>query len=567
MGLFGFGSEDNDDTKNEVSGTDTGSLSGIDPNYDVDFVPETEQGEIDRQLMISGKRGGPYAGKWPRAMFESAYDKDEPETWIGYNEDPQMGLREVPIEHDSWFRHAAVFGTTGYGKTTFLKNLMVQWSYGGYGFCFIDPKGDGVIDILREIPEHRLEDIIWIDPAAPASADRIVGLNFLQTGVDRDDGAFDKEVEAVVDDLGSIIKNENYWGARMDGVFNTICRGMVRSEKSYTLVDMYYVLLDEEYRQYFVEDVDDDAVRKYSRIIAEEMGQEDLDPLLRRIKKLVESRVTREVIAHKDSSINIKQAVEEGKIILVKNDLPDGDARRMISTGVMRRIWAAAQARIAMPESERTPYYMVIDEFDDVVSDDSDIERMLSKARSMRLSLTLCCQQPSQLPEGTRKAIFGNCDNLLAMNPSEPGDAKLIMKRFGKFTADDLTDLGQFRMFTRISLGASQSDPFVTQTFPDYPPLRSVEEAEEVKRQSLKRHGKPRLDPDKIFADTIIGRSEYDMDEDSVFGDGGGGDGENDVSTEAVLEAIYAEAVQQQNENGGESAGKDAKSTETAVAD
>ena len=564
MGFLGLGSDDDsgesdggDTPQNrEVasrseSGEASTSVEGINPNYSVQFDPKTAVGEMDRQLMISGAKGGPYAGEWPREMFESAYNKDEPPTWIGYNESPQTGLREVPINHDSWFRHAAVFGTTGYGKTTFLKNLMVQWAYGGYGFCFIDPKGDGVIDILREIPEHRLDDVVWIDPAAPATADRIVGLNFLQAGVDREDErAFDKEVEAVVDDLRNIIRNENYWGARMDGIFNTICRGMVRSEKSYTLVDMYYVLLDEQYRQYFVEDVDDEAVRKYSRIIAEEMEQQDLDPLLRRIKKLVESRVTREVIAHKDSTVNIKQAVEDGRIILVKNDLPDGDARRMISTGVMRRIWAAAQARIAVPEEERTPYYMVIDEFDDVVSEDSDIERMLSKARSMRLSLTLCCQQPSQLPEETRKAIFGNCDNLLAMNPSEPGDAKLIMKRFGSYTADQLTDLGQFKMFTRISLGAEQSNPFVTQTFPDYPPLRTPEEAEQVKKQSLERHGKPRLDPDNIFGDAIIGRSEYDMDEDSVFGDDNGGDGvdgDGNISTGLVLESIYAEAKQQQN--------------------
>ena len=557
MGLFGFMGSNDSPGEASADGGEGGDRDRRETrppsDFSVTFNPQSSEGEMDREKLIRNADGTEaYAGRWPRRMYENKKENPTEPTWIGYHTDPQMGLREVPIDHKSWFRHAAVFGTTGYGKTTFLKNLMVQWAYAGWGFCFIDPKGDGVFDVVRELPEHRLDDLVWVDPAAPEEDEQIVGLNFLRASIERDDErAFDKEVEAVVDDMRSIIRNENYWGSRMDGIFNTICRAMVQSEKPYTLVDMYYVLLDEEYREYFVEDIDDDAVRRYARVIADDMDQEDLDPLLRRIKKLVESRITREVIAHRDTSIDVRKCVEEGKIILVKNNLSDDDVRRMIATGVMRRIWAAAQARAAAPKSERTPYFLLVDEFDDVVSEDSDIERMLSKARSMRLSLTLCCQQPSQLPESTRKGIFGNCDNLLAMNPSEPGDARLIMERFGQHTADELTDLGRFKMFTRISLGAEQSDPFVTNTFADYPPLRTPAEAREVIDHSLDRHGTDRLDPDKIFGDTIIGRSEYDMDRASVFGDGDGDVAESGedggISEREVLEGIYAVATHRRN--------------------
>lgn len=495
------------------------TFNPLDPRYTVEFDPATAQQQMDRELMVNATDGtGPYLGKWPREMFESAYQQPTQATWIGYVSSTRTGLREVPISHNSWFRHAAVFGTTGYGKTTLLKNLMVQWAYAGWGFAFIDPKGDGVGELLQELPGHRLDDVIWIEPA-PTNTDRVVGINFLEPGNVDSKAQYEQEVESIIDDLRNIVKNESYWGPKMDGIMTNIARGMIQSEKPYTLIDMYYILLDERYREMFAQEVEDPAVQRYTQTIAEEMDQSDLDPLLRRLQKMVENRVTREIVAHREATVNLKDAVESSKIILVKNDIDAADVKTMVATGVMRRIWAAIKSRTGTPEEERTPFFMVIDEFDDVVSKDADVEKMLSKARSMRMAVTLCCQQPSQLPQSIRKSIFGNCDNLLAFNPNEPDDAKQIMKRFGDQTATDLMNLGRFKIFTRIMVGQSRSEPFITNTFPDYPPLRSEEEAEKAKQKSLERYGRKRLDPVSAVEDVIIGKTNWKQDSDLVTSD------------------------------------------------
>lgn len=503
------------DVKKEIKNFDPEN-----PNYSVDFDPKTAETQMDRELMIFSKEGeGPFTGAWPRAMFEQGYKNPEAATWIGYVSSTRTGLREVPVAHNAWFRHAAIFGTTGYGKTTLLKNLMVQWAWDGWGFCFIDPKGDGVTELMQEIPAHRLDDVIWIDPS-PTHSDRVVGINFMEPGAVDDPRQFAEEVESIIDDLRNIVKNESYWGPKMDGIMSNIARGMIQSDKPYTLIDMYYILLDEKYRELFVAEVDDPAVQRYTKVISEEMDQSDLDPLLRRLQRMVENRVTREIIAHREATVNLKDAVEQGKIILVKNDIDSGDIKTMVSTGIMRRVWAAIKSRTGTDEDTRTPFFMIIDEFDDVVSEDADVEKMLSKARSMRMSVTLCCQQPSQLPRSIRKSIFGNCDNLLALNPNEPDDASHIMKRFGDYDATDLTNLGRFKMFTRIMVSNSQSEPFLTNTFPDYPPLRTEEAAYNAIEASLKKYGRQRLDPVKAVEDVIIGKEEYGMDENSLLGEG-----------------------------------------------
>jgi len=68
---------------------------------------------------------------------------------------------------------------------------------------------------------------------------------------------------------------------------------------------------------------------------------------------------------------------------------------------------------------------VLCDEFDDIASDNLDIESMLARARSMRLSVTLSSQYPPQFGEDTRKAMQNNCDNLIAFSVNDVDDAQL----------------------------------------------------------------------------------------------------------------------------------------------
>lgn len=58
-------------------------------------------------------------------------------------------------------RHKVVIGATGYGKTEFAKNVVVNR---GQGICYLDnTDGTAVDDILRALPEDRLEDVVVLD--------------------------------------------------------------------------------------------------------------------------------------------------------------------------------------------------------------------------------------------------------------------------------------------------------------------------------------------------------------------------------------------------------------------
>jgi hypothetical protein len=473
--------------------------TGEDRAYEIKVRKENSEGDDEW-----------YMGRDVRnELFDSHSDHPDSPIWLGWLKDNRVGVREIGIEPNAWYRHFTVFGMTGTGKSTFQNNIMNQIARKGYGFCYIDPKGDAVDELIEQLPEDRLDDVIWIEPGS-VKHDKVVGINFLEPAYDKDHPAFDREVTSIVDDLTAILKGGDYWGPKMEGITTNIARAMIRSDINYTLLDMYYVLLCEEARQSFAEMVrqegqekrregeDDDFVEDmenihtYTQQIAE-MDYDEVDAVVRRIQHWVEDPIARGIVAHREGTVNITEAVEEGKIILVNINVDSEDIKEVVSTAIMRRIWAAIKARDE-DEQDRTPFFSFIDEFDDVAAPEMDIEKMLSKARSGKMGVGLACQNPSQIPEAPRKQMFANARTLNSFGVGEPDDAGLISTRFGEeVESGQVMNIPQFTVYTRVLLntedGPQLSDPLPINTFADYPPVRDHDDRHEVIEQSLEKHG------------------------------------------------------------------------------
>ena len=59
------------------------------------------------------------------------------------------------LERDDRRQHVYCIGKTGTGKTTLLRNLILQDIYAGHGVGLIDPHGDLAHDLLDYIPPWR----------------------------------------------------------------------------------------------------------------------------------------------------------------------------------------------------------------------------------------------------------------------------------------------------------------------------------------------------------------------------------------------------------------------------
>ena len=65
--------------------------------------------------------------------------------------------------------HVYVLGKTGTGKSTLLRTFMRQDIAHGHGFALLDPHGDLVEQVVREIPEGARECATYVDVASGAA--------------------------------------------------------------------------------------------------------------------------------------------------------------------------------------------------------------------------------------------------------------------------------------------------------------------------------------------------------------------------------------------------------------
>ena len=188
--------------------------------------------------------------------------------YLGVYTDNIRGDIHIPINFQDRFRHVFICGATGSGKSTLLVNMVVQDMYAGHGLCFIDPKGDAIEEVLMRVPEHRIDDVILIDPA---NYDKVVGLNFLELPKKNlSDAQLNAIKEVIVSDLVALMKQQTkIWGERFGRIFETLIRAILdfneraSEEDQLTFLDLYVLLTDEEIRNKFAESVKDPIIREY----------------------------------------------------------------------------------------------------------------------------------------------------------------------------------------------------------------------------------------------------------------------------------------------------------------
>src|SRR5262245_52011901 len=86
------------------------------------------------------------------------------------------GEKQYALSETDCFNHMLVIGKTGMGKTTFLKNLILQDIYASRGVGVIDPHGDLTNDLLEQYPRWRARELVYINPS---DQDRVVTFNVL----------------------------------------------------------------------------------------------------------------------------------------------------------------------------------------------------------------------------------------------------------------------------------------------------------------------------------------------------------------------------------------------------
>ncbi len=72
---------------------------------------------------------------------------------------------DVSIHETDRRKHMAIFGKSGVGKTTLMRNMIAADLHAGNGLTVVDPHGSLIEDLLEIIPRRRTNDVIYLNPA------------------------------------------------------------------------------------------------------------------------------------------------------------------------------------------------------------------------------------------------------------------------------------------------------------------------------------------------------------------------------------------------------------------
>ncbi len=410
----------------------------------------------------------------------------------------QGAQKKVYLKRDDRRRHLYVLGQTGTGKSEFLKSLAYQDILAGEGTCFIDPHGDTVEDLLKMVPEERVNDVVYFDPGDSAHPP---GLNIMEA--ETEEGKH-LAINAFIALLYKLYdpNRTGVMGPRLErAIRNVMLTAM--SEKGNTLIEVVRLLTDPAYAATKVPLIADPMVKRYW---TDELAQtsdfhksEVLGYFVSKFDRFVTEHLMRNIIGQSVSSFNFRQAMDQRKILLVnlaKGKIGEENSN-FLGLIMVPRILTAAMSRVDTPEAQRPDFYLYVDEFQNFTT--PDFVQILSEARKYRLNLTVANQFIGQLSDEIKNAVFGNVGTAISFRVGAD-DAEYLEKQFApSFSKSDLMNASLGHTYMRLLIDGVPSTPFSMAT--DWPAIssipRSPERAERIKALSRQKYTRPIAEVEK----------------------------------------------------------------------
>ena len=403
--------------------------------------------------------------------------------------------KKFGIKIDDRRRHFYIVGKTGTGKTTLLKNMAVQDIRDGRGVCFIDPHGEQAEELLDFIPEERIKDVIYFNPA---DIEHPIAFDVME----------DVAVESrhlVASGLMGVFKKiwPDVWSARMEYILSNSILALLEHPDS-TLLGINRLLSDSAYRKEVVEGLTDPVVKAFwTQEFARYTQRYEVEAtaaIQNKIGQFISSPLIRNIIGQVRTSFDIREVMDSSKILIL--NLSKGkigeDSSRLLGGLLITKLQLAAMSRVDMPEKERKDFFMYVDEFQNFATE--SFVNVLSEARKYRLSLILAHQYITQMEETVRDAVFGNVGTIISFRVGAE-DAEYLEKEFiPEIVAEDLVNLPKYLIYLKLMIDGVAGRPFSAQTLP---PFKREEESQKEKiiEFSRKKYSTPREIVEKQIAE------------------------------------------------------------------
>ena len=385
---------------------------------------------------------------------------------IGYRGRPESGnFLFTGLSASDLRQHKYIIGNSGTGKTTLIRNMIVQDMRAGRGVAVIDPHGDLAEDLIAHIPKHRVNDVVYFNPA---DIEHPIALNILDASGER---------TLVASSVVSIFHHQwkESWGPRLEYILYNATRAVLDYPEP-TLAGVYKMLVDHSFRNRVSEKIQDPMVRLFWREVfggwSDRFASEAVSPIQNKLGQLLSSSLMRNILCQKKRSLDPSFLWDKKKIFIanLSKGLLGENRSSLLGSIIITKFYLSALSRASIPERSRNDYYFYIDEFPQFGTD--TFGNILSEVRKYKLNLILAHQHLEQMHPNVRAAVFGNVGSFVVFRVGSE-DGRYLEKEFEPyFSIEDLRIQQNYEMICKNISGGEQTRP---ESIKSLPPLRKAD--------------------------------------------------------------------------------------------
>lgn len=400
-------------------------------------------------------------------------------------------------------RHVYIIGQTGAGKSGMLELFALSDTFYNQGYCIVDPHGDFAIDNLRFVPESRINDVVYFNPADTAYP---VAFNPLELS---DPARKPNVCSEVIGVLKRMFGDS--WGPRLEHILRYTLLALLDRPET-TLLDISRLLTDKDFRKETLDYCQDVTVLQFWK---HEFGQwsdkqvnESIAPVLNKVGAFTANPIIRNIIGQPKSSFDIRKIMDEGKILVVNlsKGLIGEDNAAILGAFLVTKVQLAAMSRSDIADvADRRPFYLYVDEFQNFATDSFAV--ILSEARKYGLNLTVANQYISQMTDSVRDAVFGNVGTTISFRVSAD-DAPILSKQFEPiFDQSDLIQMNNRHFIISMIINGEKVPAFsaTTLSLPHTP----QDNFDRIIEASRAKYARNRADVETEIRETIEQSEKY----------------------------------------------------------
>lgn len=436
-------------------------------------------------------------------------DDRTPMILLGMQSDEAGNEWKIGVPLSDLTTHGFVVGTTGSGKSTFLRNLAVQTFGLGASTAVIEPHGDLCLDLLSAVPDAYLGRVVYleIDSLQPPS----IPLMTLGLGGGQD---------AALDAAMSVIRmaDPGSWdqATRMREVLRNTARVVLDAlgwEASLLAMDRFLSEGEDRFRERILSRVSEENARardfcRYEIAACLEGDKKAAgmkDSILgaqRRLETFVTDRRLRRSMALPPlgPTVSLRQLLSGGRLVLLPVNAArlGGKVAGLVSMLFMQMAKTAFLGRV--DRAERQQAALIIDEFAAMAGAETGgtevaeiTNALLAEARKFGASVILATQSAAQLTPDVATKVQINTNLKVILLVSDPEEARQAARILGSDLVNetDIRALPKYHGYVKAMVNKAPKPPCMIQMLPPQrlapPPWNFTSEGEPPRESDLWR--------------------------------------------------------------------------------